>query len=169
MENSIDHLAERLNRSSGTDETAVVTEEEHEFPSYAARIWERETSSLPKPNLRFHDDQSIHDLIAVLGREPVETAGKPTESEQSSGSRENRLLMEIEGEEFLVSIEENYVFLSHPEWSVTGVGTDLLEAEKHLKLRVQRMFKDFLWKSASDMTIRALELRDFLFRIYGTK
>jgi hypothetical protein len=96
--------------------------------------------------------------------------GSDSENRERHFARSKRPpLVQIEGEEFLLTKEDGYIFLSHPDWSITGFGENLAEAEIHLKRRIQEMYKEYLSTSATDMTVRALDLRSFLLRVYGTR
>lgn len=74
-------------------------------------------------------------------------------------------LISMFGEMFEVVADEGYVILSHPAWSLTGLGKDFVEAEKDLVENARILANVYLNRPVSQMTIGALEFRDFLLQI----
>lgn len=66
---------------------------------------------------------------------------------------------------FLFEEEDNSIILSHERWSLVGEGSTLAEAEQDL-MRNARISLDGYFKiHSSEMTIDAIEYRDFLLTI----
>lgn len=148
--------------SSGSQKAAAIAAIDEGTPSPGLPFSEVELERVLFPE-RQHQDSETPFLASSL----LSSESSPSSRRHSSPRRKYRPVVTIAGEDFLLSREDGYIFLSHPEWSITGFGKSLLDAERHLKQRIQRMYSDLLETPASEMTIRALDLRDFLIKIYG--
>ena len=152
-----------LTVSSGSQEAGAIATIDEGTQTPGAPFSEVELKRVLFPKKQSQDSETPFLAGFLLSIESSETSER-----EPKIRRKYQPVVKIAGEEFLLSREDGYIFLSHPEWSVTGFGESLLDAERHLKQRVQRMYSDFLTTPASEMTLRALDLRDFLLKIYGT-
>jgi len=71
----------------------------------------------------------------------------------------------VAGEFFNIEHLDNQVFLTHPSWSLTGAGSNLLGAEEDLKERARMVADIYLSASPSEMTEQAQRLREFILNV----
>lgn len=71
----------------------------------------------------------------------------------------------IRGERFDVEVEEGSVYVSHPRWSIVGHGATLAEAVRDVLTELPALRSHF--EDPSELTVDAMELRDYLFRAAG--
>jgi hypothetical protein len=71
----------------------------------------------------------------------------------------------IDGEEFLLLIEDNYIILSHPKWSLTGVGPNLLSAENDLRKKARIFIEGYDSIPLKELSNEAIKFRNYLFSI----
>jgi hypothetical protein len=69
------------------------------------------------------------------------------------------------GEEFEISIEEDNIILSHPIWSLSGMGKTLVDAEKNLLQESKIVLEHYIDVPESKLSEDALELKKFLLHI----
>ncbi|MBM4172515.1 MAG: hypothetical protein FJ214_11655 [Ignavibacteria bacterium] len=71
----------------------------------------------------------------------------------------------LSGEEFLLSIEENEVVLTHPKWSLSSSGINLREAEIRLIEKARIYLEGYKHIPIAELSNEALEFRNYLFSI----
>lgn len=71
----------------------------------------------------------------------------------------------IFGEKFHVKIEGGNVVISHPEWSLVGVGRNKIEAKEDLYREIGELSEIYLEESPLEMSRGALDMRGFLYKI----
>ncbi|OIO16359.1 MAG: hypothetical protein AUJ54_11530 [Ignavibacteria bacterium CG1_02_37_35] len=68
-------------------------------------------------------------------------------------------------ESFLLEKEDNHYYLSHPKWSLVGMGQNLYEAEIDLLKEAKELLKDMRELPTESLSKEALNLLDYLFSI----
>lgn len=76
-----------------------------------------------------------------------------------------QLLSEFAGEIFNLSIEDDRVVLTHPRWSLVGIGRSLAEAEADLVNEARDAFEGLSLFSLSEFSSEELDFRDFLLTV----
>ncbi len=76
-----------------------------------------------------------------------------------------RRTVQIAGEEFLIEKEGEYIFLTHEEWSLSGFGRNLLEAEQMIYDQSRELLNTYMSWDLDKMTPQAVRLRDFILRV----
>lgn len=71
----------------------------------------------------------------------------------------------LHGESFNVSVEEGLVTLSHPEWSLMGMGASVAEAEAALIVEALELREVMRAIPAESLNDAARAMKDFLGRI----
>ena len=66
------------------------------------------------------------------------------------------------GEEFEIYIEDNNIILSHPTWSLSGMGKSLIDAEKNLLQESKVVLEHYIDVPESKLSEDAIELKNFL-------
>lgn len=73
--------------------------------------------------------------------------------------------VEVAGEEFDVEKEGDEYVLTHPRWSLLGMGRTLVEAEIDLIKGAREISPHYVGKSLSSLSRDAFMMRDFLLRV----
>lgn len=71
----------------------------------------------------------------------------------------------IKGENFNLTREEGEFILTHPSWSLTGSGNNLIEAEINLLKKARIFLEGYSKISIAELSQEALQFRNFLFSI----
>lgn len=71
----------------------------------------------------------------------------------------------IEGELFNASKEDGKIFLTHPTYSMVGVGDTFEEAEKDMLKREAIALEVYNEFDEREMTVKAIEYRKYLYRL----
>ncbi|MDP3149775.1 MAG: hypothetical protein Q8N83_11665 [Ignavibacteria bacterium] len=71
----------------------------------------------------------------------------------------------IGNESFLFEKEDNYYYLSHPKWSLVGMGKNLYEAEVDLLNEAKELLTDMRELPTESLSQEALNLLDYLYSI----
>jgi hypothetical protein len=66
------------------------------------------------------------------------------------------------GEEFEIYLEDNNIILSHPTWSLSGMGKSLIDAEKNLLQESKIVLEHYIDVPESKLSEDAIELKNFL-------
>lgn len=82
----------------------------------------------------------------------------------AKGEREP-LMHVIAGEPFEMHFDEGGVVLRHPQWSLRGEGTTLLEAEQNLLDFARSIAPAYVYHPHYKLTKRAQSLKDFLLKV----
>lgn len=75
------------------------------------------------------------------------------------------LSLKIKGESFNLTREEGEFILTHPSWSLTGSGNNLIEAEMNLFNKARIFLEGYSKISITELSHKALQFRNFLFSI----
>ena len=68
-------------------------------------------------------------------------------------------------EEFDIVFEDEYIYLSHPKWSLTGMGKTLIDAERDLLKEAKESLIHYQKYAGSELTEDALEMKEYLIKI----
>lgn len=66
------------------------------------------------------------------------------------------------GEEFEIYLEDDNIILSHPTWSLSGMGKSLIDAEKNLLQESKIVLEHYIDVPESKLSEDAIELKNFL-------
>ena len=66
------------------------------------------------------------------------------------------------GEEFEIYLEDDNIILSHPTWSLSGMGKSLIDAEKNLLQESKVVLEHYIDVPESKLSEDAIELKNFL-------
>lgn len=80
---------------------------------------------------------------------------------------ENPASITIEGEVFNCLQEDGWVMITHPKWSIMGVGEDVESARKDLKDTASIVASDYIDEKDSNLTPEAIRLKAFLIKYLG--
>ena len=69
-------------------------------------------------------------------------------------------------EDFNILIDGDNIILTHPNWSLSGMGDTLLEAERNLYKEAGEIFDYYNSIPDTELTIEAVQLKEFLKRIH---
>ncbi len=81
---------------------------------------------------------------------------------QEIAQREIQNRYTIKNEEFLLEFEDDLIFLTHPNWSLAGVGETIALAEQDVLKTARIKAQHYLTTSPDKLTERALQFRDYL-------
>lgn len=70
----------------------------------------------------------------------------------------------IDGEMFNVSVEDGLTMITHPKWSIMGVGSNLSEAKEDLRLNAELVSSEYLYEDDSALTDQAVNFKRFLIK-----
>ena len=70
------------------------------------------------------------------------------------------------GERFSVSVCEGYVLLTHPRWSLVGVGLDLFSAELDLRSEAWDLYLVMVDDDPMELSQEAEKFRQFLISLF---
>lgn len=76
-----------------------------------------------------------------------------------------RITHKIKEEKFIIEFENELCYLSHPKWSLVGMGNNLCEAEIDLIKEAKIIAPNFINVPINSLNNEALRLRDFLFKL----
>ena len=73
----------------------------------------------------------------------------------------------IHDEYFDCAQEDHEVIITHPKWSIMGIGKDLQEAKIDLKTNAELIASDYINEKDSDLTNEAIKLKAFLIKYFS--
>ncbi len=73
----------------------------------------------------------------------------------------------IEGEVFNCLQEDGWVMITHPKWSIMGVGEDVEAARKDLRDTASIVVSDYVDEEDLNLTSEAIKLKAFLIKYLG--
>ena len=80
-----------------------------------------------------------------------------------------KLTYTIASVEFLIEKEDGYIYITHPRWSLTGMGRTFLEAEADLLTDAEDVADVYFDFDESELDKEALDMVAFLYSITGYK
>jgi hypothetical protein len=69
------------------------------------------------------------------------------------------------GQEFEVHVEDDEIILTHPTWSLSGMGKSFLEAERNLIQESKIALEHYINIPDSQLSEEAIKMKDFILQI----
>ena len=100
------------------------------------------------------------------GSTPVPLDWEPTPGVKIPTVREPaRPRIRIGGEMFFIEIEDGFIYLRHPMWSLVGIGNTIYEAERNLRADARELAEVMSAMPLNTMDHDALDLFRYVLRI----
>ncbi len=110
---------------------------------------------------------SDSELIILPKNIPVKISNNSTDIIYLEVSQNDEVIKKhkIKGEEFEIYSDGINIILTHPTWSLSGIGPTLIEAERNLYNESKYVYEHYKNYSPEELTEDALKLREFLIKI----